>query len=83
MLPGLCKGIDPGLLACESGQLQQLQAPCSMGACEKVLATSDKIVALIKASIGGLPSPTVVAAPRSSIMFHDPGALAMTERVSH
>lgn len=40
MLPGLSKGIDPGLLAYESGQLQQMQALCSMEACEKVSATS-------------------------------------------
>ena len=49
MLPGLSKGIDPGLLAYESGQLQQLQAPCSTRACEKPLATSYKIVGLMKA----------------------------------
>ncbi len=49
MLPGLSKGIDPGLLAYKSSQLQQMQAPCSMLACEKVLATSDKMVGLTKA----------------------------------
>ena len=49
MLPGLSKGIDPGLLAYGSGQLQQMQAPCSMGACEKVLAASDKIIRRTKA----------------------------------
>jgi hypothetical protein len=83
MLPGLSKGIDPGLLAYESSQLQQMRAPCSMGACEKVLATSDKIVGLMKAWIDSLPSPTVVAASRSSIMLHGTGALGLTERVSH
>ena len=48
MLPGLSKGIDPGLPAQKSDQLQQMQAPCSTRACEKTLATSDKVVGLME-----------------------------------